>query len=511
VKSLVVALTAIAALTAPALAADMAAKAPLRAAPVAYAPSWTGCYVAGGGGYGMWNQENTTYDVTTNPRTQLTATSTAGGRGYFGTVGGGCDYQVPLGTWNFVVGAFGDYDFADMRGNREAFLGLGIGQEKLSSQWAVGGRVGVLVTPNLLTYFSAGYTEAKFDQINLTNNIPPLGAPFGSFIGSQTYSGYFLGAGDEYALSFLPGLFWKTEYRFSDFDTKSVPYRITATGLPNGIADDSHKYVHTIRGELVYRFNWGGPVVAKSAVAADLPARAYSKAPPPSAPVVSWTGCYIGGGGGYGLWNQENTGYDDRTAPRTQVTGTRTAGGRGYFGTVGGGCDYQFSPGSWNFVVGAFGDYDFASIKGNPTFVDALYGEEKLSSQWSVGGRVGVLVTPNLLTYFSVGYTEAKFDRINLLRLFPVGVTSPFFIGAQTYDGYFLGAGNEYALNFLPGLFWKTEYRFSDLGTKNNTILGVGPGGVFGASEDSHKYTHTVRSELVYRFNWGGAPIAAKY
>src|SRR5881227_815893 len=58
-KKLVLAFSAIAAFSAPAFAADMAVKAPMRAAaPVAYAPSWTGCYVGGGGGYGMWNQEN---------------------------------------------------------------------------------------------------------------------------------------------------------------------------------------------------------------------------------------------------------------------------------------------------------------------------------------------------------------------------------------------------------------------------------------------------------------------
>lgn len=51
-KKLVVALSAVAAFTAPAFAADMATKAPLRAAPVAYAPSFTGCYVGAGGGYG---------------------------------------------------------------------------------------------------------------------------------------------------------------------------------------------------------------------------------------------------------------------------------------------------------------------------------------------------------------------------------------------------------------------------------------------------------------------------
>ncbi|CAN7287849.1 porin family protein [Bradyrhizobium sp. LjRoot220] len=247
---------------------------------------------------------------------------------------------------------------------------------------------------------------------------------------------------------------------------------------------------------------------AAPAFAADLPARTYSKAPPPVAATVNWTGCYVAGGGGYGLWNQENTGYDDRTVPRTQLTATMTAGGRGYFGTVGGGCDYQFGLGTWNLVVGAFGDYDFASMKGNPIYLDDLRGQEKLSSQWSVGGRIGALVTPNLLTYFSAGYTEAKFDRVNL-AYFPFLSVTRLYIGAQTYDGYFLGSGAEYALNFLPGLFWKTEYRFSDFGTKNNPFIPV-LAAVAGGSEDSHKYTHTVRSELVYRFNWGG-PVVAKY
>src|SRR3981189_2145692 len=103
-----------------------------------------------------------------------------------------------------------------------------------------------------------------------------------------------------------------------------------------------------------------------AAVAADLPARTYSKAPAPIAYAPSWTGCYVGGGGGYGLWNQENTLFAD--APRTQLAATTRGGGGGYFGTVGGGCDYQFGLGTWNLVVGAFGDYDFASIKGNPNF-----------------------------------------------------------------------------------------------------------------------------------------------
>src|SRR5260221_3043089 len=102
-----------------------------------------------------------------------------------------------------------------------------------------------------------------------------------------------------------------------------------------------------------------------SAYAADMAPRAYTKAPAPVVVVPTWTGCYVGGGGGYGLWDQENTNFIDATAttPRTQSNLTNSAGGRGYLGTVQVGCDYQFGAAGQQFVIGAFGDYDFESLK----------------------------------------------------------------------------------------------------------------------------------------------------
>ena len=50
-----VALTAIAAFTGSAVAADMPMKAP---APVATVTNWTGCYVGAGLGYGMYNDDS---------------------------------------------------------------------------------------------------------------------------------------------------------------------------------------------------------------------------------------------------------------------------------------------------------------------------------------------------------------------------------------------------------------------------------------------------------------------
>ena len=63
-------------------------------------------------------------------------------------------------------------------------------------------------------------------------------------------------------------------------------------------------------------------------LAADLRAPAY-KGPPPPAPVYSWTGCYVGAGGGYGMWNQENSDLGPG-----EITAVQTDGGRGWFGTA---------------------------------------------------------------------------------------------------------------------------------------------------------------------------------
>jgi len=261
---------------------------------------------------------------------------------------------------------------------------------------------------------------------------------------------------------------------------------------------------------------------AAPALAADMAPR-YTKAPPPPvAAVVNWTGCYVGGGGGYGMWNQENTGYNDPgfigpnlavLTARTRITETVTTGGRGYFGTVQGGCDYQFSAIGHQFVIGAFGDYDFDSLKGNhnPPGTGG-WAQEKMSSAWSVGGRIGWLAFPSLLTYFSGGYTEAKFDQQNYTDLVgpPFGTAQNVYTGGRTYKGWFLGAGDEYALSFLPGLFWKTEYRLSEFDRVTNPALFTTTNLPTFYSEDSKKWVHTIRSELVYRFNWGG-PVVARY
>ena len=251
------ALTAISLLIAgSASAADLRRPAPVKAAPapIAVAYNWTGCYVGAGGGYGMWNQDNQLHvgGVATGVDT------TNGGRGWFGTVQVGCDYQVGS---NIVIGAFGDYDFASIKGDLSLAGILYQGEEKLKSSWAAGGRIGWVPfqAQQLLVYVSGGYTEARFGQVDFH----VVGTPVGQSVAKHTYSGWFLGSGYEYGIGWMPGLFWKTEYRFADYSADVLPIVVTATGAPTGFSVDSQKYVQTIRSELVWRFNFGGPVVAR--------------------------------------------------------------------------------------------------------------------------------------------------------------------------------------------------------------------------------------------------------
>ncbi len=228
-KKLAIAITAVAAFTGSAVAADMQVKAQPYAPPVVTAYNWTGCYVGAGGGYGMYNQ-----DVSADIFGTGSGTTTLGGRGWFGTGQVGCDYQVMP---SIVIGAFGDYNFGSIKGTTFSV------DEKLSSSWAAGGRIGWVALPNLLAYVSGGYTEARFDQINIDT---------ATYIPATTYKGWFLGSGYEYGLGFMPGLFWKTEYRFADYQAQTLP--VVCTDCSGTL--DSHKYVQTIRSELVYRFNW---------------------------------------------------------------------------------------------------------------------------------------------------------------------------------------------------------------------------------------------------------------
>jgi outer membrane immunogenic protein len=241
-----------------AMAADLRTKAPILKAPPPPAFSWTGCYLDAGVGYGLWDQE---HSVTFANSGATNIETTTGGRGWLGRFGGGCDLQLSGTLSNFVVGVFGDYDLMDLTGTMTTggvTAGTGtpiIGDEKESSAWAVGGRIGYAVAPQVLTYVDGGWTQTRFDQVNLKTEF--TGAPTGFAFSAHDYNGWFLGGGVEYNFTWLPiqGLFLRTEYRYSSYNRDDLTEFNIATGAPSNILH-SRKFVQTVTTSLVWRFNW---------------------------------------------------------------------------------------------------------------------------------------------------------------------------------------------------------------------------------------------------------------
>lgn len=279
-KKLLLTMTALAAFSAPALAADMAAR-PYAKAPAIVAPvyNWTGIWISGGFGYGLAQYQHSENNIAA-PFALVSTGQDAGGKGWLGKVGIGYDYQFagPMGSW--VAGVFADADWSNISGqysiNTGGVPGALIAASNLTGSfrndysWAVGGRIGYVALPGLLTYFNGGYTQAHYEGTNFFNSTTPA-TPLATGIvsGSRTRDGWFVGGGTEYAVSQLPGLFWKNEVRFSDLGNETntlVCNTALGCGLGAGgnvLTQTSRVYSQKATTELVYRFNWGGPVVAK--------------------------------------------------------------------------------------------------------------------------------------------------------------------------------------------------------------------------------------------------------
>ena len=276
-KKLALALTAVAALTAPALAADMAARPYTKAAPIAAVYSWTGFYIFGGGGGGLWAADSNVvstgvvgpFGALGAPGTALSRDQRLGGSGWFGTVGIGYDMQF---SPKWVAGIFGDGQFGDIRGSLSDPIIIGTeGRIKLRTSYAAGVRLGYLVAPNVLSYVNAGYSGSEWSGTSQTF----IGAAgFAAFPGTQMTTasfnrhGWFIGGGVENNLDIFgisaPGWFMKTEYRSAFYDRVSLPTTFAAgnafafaAGTPTGSAITFEPWVQTVSTSLVYRFNWG--------------------------------------------------------------------------------------------------------------------------------------------------------------------------------------------------------------------------------------------------------------
>jgi outer membrane immunogenic protein len=221
-----------------AFGADMPVKAPVRAAPVAVAPTWTGFYLGASVGY-AWMEDD--LDET------LRGTGTASGFTPISTspdgvkLGGFAGYNWQFGTW--VLGVEGDIEWAGLGSDQALYIAGGGDAYESSADWqaSIRGRFGYAYGDWLL-YATGGvaFANINYDYIDV--------APAATEGFSSTRTGWTVGGGVDWR--FAPNWFARLEYRYADFgDETNLP---TVFG---GLFDEHHSTTeHAIRLGVAYKF-----------------------------------------------------------------------------------------------------------------------------------------------------------------------------------------------------------------------------------------------------------------
>ncbi|QUS40102.1 porin family protein [Tardiphaga alba] len=243
-KKFLLGTAALLAMGASASAADLAARPYTKAPAYVAAPiyNWTGFYIGGHVG-GAFNGNNGFGGTTDN----------SDGR-FLGGVQIGADYQFAP---NWVIGVEGQYSWLGNNNTNVAFQPAppatfstyNLNQKAIAS---VTGRLGYTWGPALL-YVKGGWA---YQDVSETLVAGVAGAPI-AFDGGTKKNGYTVGAGLEYL--FTQNWSGKVEYQYYDFGSTTLQPAVTGLGTAVSSKNDTH----TVKAGLNYRFNWGGPVVAK--------------------------------------------------------------------------------------------------------------------------------------------------------------------------------------------------------------------------------------------------------
>ena len=232
---------------------------------------------------------------------------------------------------------------------------------------------------------------------------------------------------------------------------------------------------------------------AAPAVAADLAARPYTKAPAMIAAVYDWSGFYIGANGG---WGSSRNSWDFLPGVLTFGEGSHDASG----GTVGGQVGYRWQAGTWVFGVEAQGNW--ADFKGsNISLFDAtVRNESRIDAFGLFTGQVGYAAN-NVLFYVKGGAAVTSNDY---RRFF--AATNTLFASSNddTRWGGTVGVGLEYG--FAPN--WSFGVEYNHLFMQDRTLAFTTPGGLFFGNVRVDQDVDLVTARLNYKF---GGPIIAKY
>jgi outer membrane immunogenic protein len=231
---------------------------------------------------------------------------------------------------------------------------------------------------------------------------------------------------------------------------------------------------------------------AVPAMAADLAARPYTKAPPIAAAAYDWSGFYIGANGGWGTSSKcWSFGGIAPVIPVYVDSGCHDASG----GVAGGQIGYNWQVGTWVFGLEAQGDW--ADLTGsNVSLTDATAGHRsKVDAFGLFTGRIGYALNNALL--YAKGGAAVVSDKYNA---YAIATGVDFATGSETRWGGTVGAGLEYG--FTPNWSAAVEYDHLFMGTKNLT---------FGPILDQFRIKQDVdivTARINYR--WGG-PVVARY
>jgi len=254
--------------------------------------------------------------------------------------------------------------------------------------------------------------------------------------------------------------------------------------------------------------------LAASASAADLSTPVF-KAPPPAAPVFSWTGFYIGGqvGAGWGTTETDaNVGAAVNAAfPAIGLGLNLPIGQTSMNGFIGGGhvgYNWQFG----TMVYGLEGDFNGADIKGGTACILLLHCDSSINWTADITGRVGVTVGERALLYIKGGaaWADTKYEVNQSVAVAGLGGGLAGTVSGsatKTRFGGLLGAGVEYA--FMHNWSVRLEYNYIDFGwsdvnmpiAASGAVTG-GPGGAvnFVLPTRINEQVHTVTVGASYHF-----------
>ena len=222
---------------------------------------WTGFYIGGNLGY-SWGQSRDTSTITNAAGNVLLTTIDKSALN--GVVGGGqigYNWQIQ----SMVLGLEADIQGTGEQGSRAfSFTPLNFNiqglvpppipftlNQKIDWFGTVRGRIGLLATPKVLFYLTAGLAYGEVDSNETVGVIAPL-----AFSSSNTHVGWAAGAGVEGVISGN----WtaRLEYLYVDLGTVSGSFTLPNTNVSSY---SSHVTDNILRVGVNYKF--GGPVVAK--------------------------------------------------------------------------------------------------------------------------------------------------------------------------------------------------------------------------------------------------------